>query len=181
MRNIDTIKNTQKLFKQKSLLDVALEVEKFLDFMNLYVFPHWQEGELVQGPDISRYWITIVLRYDFNQMPDPMGARVLHDVGVKCEYNKDVVMVPVDIKTPNDFRPGSKKPKLVPKQIWHVELKIPRRFIDEIDYNDLEDLDDEVDIDAVSDATDQSMQEPSVQQTDNSQDPSQSLETSDEI
>lgn len=158
--DIDTIKNTQKLFKQKSLLNVALEVEKFLDFMNIYVYPSWFDGELVEGPTINRYWITVILRYDLKNMPDPMGARILHDVGVKVNYHKDVIMVPVDIETPNDFRPNSKKPKLEPKQIWHVELKIPRRFIDEIDYNDLEDMDDEVDVDAVSDATDQDMNAP---------------------
>lgn len=158
--DIDTIKNTQKLFKQKSLLDVALEVEKFLDFMNIYVYPNWFEGELVVGPLVGRYWITVVLCYDFNKMPDPAGARVLHDVGVKCDYKKDVMMVPIKIETPNDFRPNSKKPKLEPKKVWHVELKIPRRFIDEIDFSDLEELDDEVDVNAVSDATDQDMNTP---------------------
>ena len=135
--NFDAVRNIEKLFKQKTLLDVAIEVEKFLDFMNIYVYPNWFEGELVDGPIVSRYWVTITLRYEYKKMPDPMAARIMHDVGVLVNYKKDVIMEPIKIKGPEDFRPNSKKPKLLPKPIWHVELKIPRRFIDDIDYNDL--------------------------------------------
>ena len=155
MSEFDTIKNIERLFKQKTLLDIALEVEKFLDFMNIYVFPNWLDGELVDGPNVGRYWITVTLRYEYKKMPDPMAARIMHDVGVKVDYKKDIMMEPIKIKNPEDFRPNSKKPKLLPKKIWHVELKIPRRFIDDIDYNDLEEIDDEIDVDDISDAADQ--------------------------
>jgi hypothetical protein len=154
MSEFDHVKNIQKMFDQKSLLDVAIEVEKFLDFMNLYVYPNWFAGEIVDGPNVGRYWITLTLRYDFKKMPDPMGARILHDVGVKVNFRQSVEMDPIEVKSPNDFRANSKKPKLEPKKIWYVELKVPRRFIDEIDYNDLEDVEDEVEVDDIADAND---------------------------
>lgn len=154
MSDFDSIRNIEKLFKQKTLLDIAIEIEKFFDFMNLYVYPNWFLGELVDGPNVGRYWITLTLKYDYKKMPDPMGARILHDVGVIVNYKKDVEMEPIKIEGPEDFRPNSKKPKLMPKDIWYVEMRIPRRFVDDIDYNDLEDVDDEVDVDDVTDATD---------------------------
>lgn len=154
MADFNKVKNLKKLFDQKSLLDTAIEMEKFLDFLNIYVYPNWDLGEIVDGPNVSRYWVSMVLRYDFKKMPDPMGARVLHDVGVKVDFKEATEMNPVEVETPDDFRPNSKKPKLKPEKVWHVEIKIPRKFIDEIDYSDLESIDDEVDVDDVSDAVD---------------------------
>ena len=153
----DAIRNIERLFKQKSLLDIAIEVEKFFDDNNIYVYPNWFDGELVDGPNISRYWVTLTLKYAYKKMPDPMGARILHDVGVKVKYIKDIIMQPIKIEKPSDYRPNSKKPKLLPQKVWYIELKIPRRFIDDIDYNELEEIDDEVDIDDIESATDQGL------------------------
>lgn len=158
MADLDKIKNIKKLFDQKSLLDTAIEIEKFLDFMNLYVYPNWFKGEVVDGPNVSRYWVSLTLQYDYKDMPDPMGARVLHDVGVKVDFREGTEMDPVDVKSPDDFRPNSKKPKLKPKKVWLVDISVPRKFIDEIDYSDLEDdVEDKVDAGDVSDAVDDGM------------------------
>lgn len=154
MSSFDKTKTIQKLFKQRSLLDIAIEVEALLDFMNVFVYENWNKGELVDGPHVSRYWITSTWRYDHKNMPDPMAARVLHDVGVIVNFDKSEIMEPIDVKTPQDFRPGTKVPKLRPIPVWHIEIKIPRRFIDDIDYNDLDDLDDEVDVDSIESAAD---------------------------
>lgn len=175
-QNFDALRNIEKLFKQKTLLDVAIEVEKFLDFLNIWVFLNWFDGEIVDGPNVGRYWITLTLKYDYKKMPDPMGARILHDVGVKVNYIKDIEMDPIKIQGPEDFRPNSKKPKLEPKKIWFVELKIPRRFIDDVDYNDLEDIDDDVDADTVKDAADDGLDVDDVTKTDQ-----QDTENSDEL
>ena len=151
MSDYDKTKTIQKLFKQRTLLDIAIEIEKFLDFMNIFVFAGWLDGELVDGPNVSRYWITSTWRFEYKNMPDPMAARILHDIGVICNFEKSEIMEPIDVKSPADFKPGTKIPKLRPIPVWHVEIKIPRRFIDDIDYNELDDIDDEVDIDSISD------------------------------
>jgi len=158
MAEIDSVKNLEKIFNRKSLLDVAIEIENFLDFSNLYVFPNWYKGEIVDGPNVKRYWVTLTLRYPHKDMPDPMGARVLHDVGVKVDYIKSFDLEPIDVKSESDFRPQTKKPKMKKVPVWHVELKIPRRFLDKIDYNDLNDYDDdEVDIETAIDASEEGM------------------------
>jgi len=150
----DEIKNIKRLMKQKSLLDIAIEVEDFLDSMNLYVYPNWFSGQIVSGPDISRYWVTIILKYPYVDMPDPAGALVLNKVGVVVKFDKDVEHDPIYVQTPNDYRPGTKKPKLEPKKIWLVTLQIPRRVIDEADIDDLDLVSDDINIDDVVDADD---------------------------
>ena len=154
MSDFNSIKNLKKLFKQKTLLDVLIEVENFLDFMQLYVYPNWIEGEVVDGPRVSRYWVTLTLRYDYEKLPDPMGARVLHDIGVRVDFQRGYITKSVDVKSPADYVPGTKKPKLKKIDVWHVELKVPRRFIDNIDYNDLDDYDDDIDLDSIEQAKD---------------------------
>ena len=151
MPTFDKDKTIRNLFKQKSLLDIALEIENFLDFMNIFVFEGWLDGELVDGPQVSRYWITSTWRFDYKKMPDPMAARILHDVGVIVNFEKAEVMEPIEVKSPADYRPGTKVPKLRPVPVWHVEIKLPRRFVDDIDYNELDEIDDEVDVDSISD------------------------------
>ena len=36
--------------------DMLLEFEKVLDHVSLYAYKNWISGELVEGPDIDRYW-----------------------------------------------------------------------------------------------------------------------------
>ena len=154
IENLDSITNIKRLFNRKSLLDVLVQVEKFLDSMNIYVYPNWYEGEIVAGPEIKRYWVTVVLKFDYNSMPDPSGAAVLSQIGVLPKYDKITEKIPVKIQSPDDYRPGTKKPKLEEKDFWYVTLKIPRRVIDEADLDDLEVISNEIDIDDISDADD---------------------------
>lgn len=150
----DNIPALKRLFKQKSLLEIAIQVEKFLDSMNVFVYPNWFDGELVVGPNLQRYWVTVSFKYDYEKMPDPRAAKILAKVGVRCKYIKETEQVPVEVKTQADYRPGINKPKLENKDVWLVELKIPRRFLDEDSLDDLETIDDEVDVDDIGDAVD---------------------------
>src|SRR5690606_6033553 len=123
----------------------------------LYVYPNWFKGEIIEGPIVSRYWVTIKLRYNYKEMPDPKGAVVLSKVGVIVEFAKESEGIPVQIKSPDDYEPGTKKPKIEDCPIWIVTLQIPRRVIDEADLDDLELLSDEVDIDDIADASDEGL------------------------
>lgn len=143
------MQNIQKIFVKRGLLDICLEIDKFFDMIDLYVYPNWFSGEIVNGPVVSKYWVDLTLRYPYKKMPHPLGGRVLYDLGVKIKYKEHNQKVPVDIKTPDDFRDGSKKPKITTEKVWLVDLRVPRRFIDEVDYNELEDLDDLVDVDDI--------------------------------
>lgn len=154
-KNIDNVKNLKRMLSQKSLVDVAVQIEGFLDSMNLYVYPNWIDGEIVHGPILSRYWVSIILKYDGKQMPDPWGAKLLAKLGVRCKFKKDKELVSVKLRSPQDYEPGTKKPKKVAKDIWMIELAIPRRFIDEDYLEDLDTVDlEEFDVDEIIDAAD---------------------------
>ena len=46
----DVIENTKDIFMTDSALTSLLDFERVLDELDLYVFAHWKEGELVEGP-----------------------------------------------------------------------------------------------------------------------------------
>lgn len=155
----DAGSNLKRLYTRKSLLQVAIQVEKFLDSMNVFVYPNWFDGELVDGPRLSRYWVAVTLKYDFKNMPDPQVARILAKVGVRTKFTQDKELVGVKIREPEDIRPGTvAKPKMKEHKVWLIELNIPRRFIDEEHLNDLENIDYDMDVDDVADALDNTKQ-----------------------
>lgn len=177
--------NNPQLFKRlsdsESLTDVLIQMEDFMDSLDLYVFKNWFEGEVVQGPDIRRYWVSMTLKYDYKEMPDPAGAERLLRHGAKVAYRKAKEEVPVEVKSPEDLEP-SKKPKMELKEIWLVDIQIPRRFIEELDDSDLEmHVDDEqVDVEDVSDARDEDIDQEAAFTDDNADDADAGDEESDD-
>jgi len=146
----------KRLSDSESLTDVMIQMEDFMDSLDLYVFKNWFEGEIVQGPEIRRYWVSMTLKYEYEEMPDPAGAERLIRHGAKVEYRKAKNEQPAEAKGPEDFT-AANKPKMIQKDIWLVDVQIPRRFIEELDDSDLEmHVDDElVDVEDVSDARDE--------------------------
>lgn len=150
----------KRLSDSDSLTDVLIQMEDFLDSLDLYVFKNWFDGEIVDGPNIRRYWVSMTLKYAYKDMPDPAGAERLLQHGAKVVFRKSKEEVAVEINDPSDLQPN-KKPKMKQEEIWLVEIQIPRRFIEELDDSDLEmHVDDEaVDIEDVSDARDENVDE----------------------
>ena len=105
----------KKLFINKSLLEIALQVEKLLDDMNLYAYPNWFDGILREGPSVRRYWVKVALKYEYDNMPDPKGAMMLSKLGIIPKFGKITEDVPVELKDNSDFEPNVKKAKLEPK------------------------------------------------------------------
>lgn len=148
----------KRLTDSNSLTDVLIQMEDFMDSLDIYVFKNWFEGEIVDGPEIRRYWVAMTLKYAYEEMPDPAGAERLMRHGVKVSYRKAKEEEAVEIKSPDDLQPN-RKPKMVEKDVWLVGIQIPRRFIEELDDSDLEMyVDDEiVDVEDVSDARDENI------------------------
>lgn len=151
---------SQQFFKRlsdsTSLTDVLIQMEDFMDSLDIYVFKNWFEGEIVQGPDIRRYWVSMTLKYAYKEMPDPAGAERLLRHGVKVEYRKAKEEMPVEVESPSDLEPNN-KPKMKKEVVWLITIQIPRRFIEELDDADLEMHvdDDSIDVEDVSDARDE--------------------------
>ena len=64
-----------------------------------------------------------------DKMPDPAGGKRLLDRGCKVTYKKDELLKPREIKTPNDYRPGTVKGKIDAHPIWIVEIRMPKELI----------------------------------------------------
>jgi hypothetical protein len=149
----------QKLENSESLVDVLIQMEDFLDSLDLYVFKNWIDGEVVVGPEIRRHWVSMTLKYEYEAMPDPAGAERLIQHGAKVEFKKETENRPVEVESPEDLD-QHKKPKIKQEKIWLIEIKIPRRFIEELDDSDIEALDSgSVDVEDVSDARDEDIDE----------------------
>ena len=64
-----------------------------------------------------------------DQMPDPTGGKRLLDRGCKVTYAKDTLFKPREIKSPEDYRPGTTKGKIDAHPIWVVNIKMPKELI----------------------------------------------------
>ena len=84
-------------------LNVLIEFEEVLDNLHIYSYKNWEYGEVIAGPDVSRYWITVTLMYPKNLMPDPDAALRLIKHGAKVYYKKDELIEPVKITKPEDL------------------------------------------------------------------------------
>ena len=61
--------------------------------------------------------------------------------------------MPVKVKTPADYQPGTHKPKIKTEKIWIVDMLIPRRFVEDIDAEVMDLYDDRVeDSETIEDA-----------------------------
>jgi hypothetical protein len=134
------------IYLSEGVIATLLDYERVLDEMDLYAFKNWSLGELVEGPEISRYAVTCVWMWPAELMPDPRGAKRLLPFGCKIKWKKTTMRVPIKIEDPDDFRIGTKKPKLLQKPIWLIEIEMPKYLINDIRQGSFELEDQDIDI-----------------------------------
>ena len=61
-------------------------------------------------------------------MPNPVAAKRLTEIGCKVKFEKSHLIEARKIKTPDDYRPGTKKGKLDRNPIWIVEIQMPKKL-----------------------------------------------------
>jgi hypothetical protein len=142
----DNIKNIKKIYMSDASLGILMDFERVLDSMDMYAFPNWSMGELVEGPAITKYWVRCKFMWPYNMMPDPNGAKRLVPYGAKITYQKDTIRVPVKINTPDDYRDGSKKGKLVDAKVWYVDIMIPKNLLSDIKQGSVEIAGEDIDL-----------------------------------
>lgn len=84
-KDIETIK---KLVDNESLLDVMIQIENFIDTLDVYVYKNWLKGVLKEGPFVDRHWVSITFQWKYKDMPDPKGGLRLEKHGAKVFYKK---------------------------------------------------------------------------------------------
>lgn len=128
----------RKVSDTNTLLDMLLEFEGVLENIDLYAYKNWVDGEVLEGPILDRHYITVKLMYPEKKMPDPAGAKRLFSRECLVKYHKDELITPVRVKSFDDVisevRPDGTtrlKAKTKTEPVWVVEIKMPRRFVDD--------------------------------------------------
>lgn len=137
---LDVLKNIEGMYENNSSFNVLKDFERVLDELDLYVYDNWIDGELAAGPEIERHWVTCKFFWPYKKMPDPMGGKRLVDYNCKVSYQKSYFITPRKIREPDDFRPGTKKGKLDKEVIWIVEIRMPRKLLEDFHSGNMEDL-----------------------------------------
>lgn len=159
MTNVEEIvNNIKKIYDGNSSLDTLIQFEKILDDMHMYAYKNWFEGEVIKGPEIERYWVRVTLMYPHELMPDPDGAKRLIDHGCTVKFGKRKYIVSGQVNSPDDMEmeagTGKRKPKKEKFDVWFVEISVPRHLIDEYSTEKLEVNGVELDMGAITDASD---------------------------
>ena len=134
----DVIENTKEIYMTDSSLNTLLDFERIIDELDVYTFDHWKQGELVAGPEYEKYFVTCTFMWPYKRKPDTRGAKRLADYGCVVKYKKDVLEYPIKVKNPNDFKPGTKVPKLGKIPIWLVTVTVPKKLMQDINQGSLE-------------------------------------------
>lgn len=126
---LEVIENINTIYGDNNALEILKDYERVLDELDTYVFENWEQGELILGPRVERHWVTCEFMWPYKKMPNPEAAKRLTEYGCIVSYKKDTLVSPRKVKTPDDFRPGSKKGKLDEHPIWTVEIQMPKKLI----------------------------------------------------
>jgi len=157
----DALNNTKKIYQSDSSLNTLLDFERVLDEMDVFAFENWFAGELVSGPTVERYWLECKFMWPRTKMPDPRGAARLLPYNCQVSYEKTTVKIPIKVKDPDDFRPGTKQGKLVAVPVWIVTIRMPQELVSDIEAGSLEIASEEYDLEDIQQAYQQEVDQKS--------------------
>lgn len=124
--------NIRDLYMSDGSMATLLDFERVLDDMDIYAFKNWELGELVAGPEIGPYKVTCIFMWPERLMPDPRGARRLLPYDCTVTYQKKMIKIPIKIKDPKDYRPGTHKARIIEKPIWLVSITMPKHLMNDV-------------------------------------------------
>jgi hypothetical protein len=168
--------NIQDIYLSEGSLLTLLDFERVLDELDLYAFKNWQIGELVSGPDIGKYRVTCIFMWPEHLMPDPRGGRRLLPFDCEVKYKRTNMQVPMKIDDPSDYRPGTKKARLVEKKIWLVQISMPKALMNDIRTGSVELEDEEIDLADLDSAYEQDLDQDSYQSNEKAENAQQQLQ-----
>lgn len=153
MPNIDELRNeiVTSYYDNSVMLNTAMNIEQLLaDDVILYPYRNWESAEVVAGPYVKRYHVTIIFRFDYEQMPDPEAIPVLDRFGIKTSYKK------VKEKILQEEPDKDGKEVYGMEDVWYVQLEIPKRLVtDKHQAGVLSQLEDMLDIEAIESVADE--------------------------
>ena len=159
--------NIRDIYMSEGSITTLLDFERVLDELDLYAFKNWIIGELVSGPEISKYRVKCIFMWPEKLMPDPRGARRLLPFDCEVKYMKKKIRIPIKIEDPSDYRPGTHKAKIIERPVWLVEITMPKALMSDIRTGSIEMEDQEIDLQDLDDAYEQDLDKEELQQDDN--------------
>ncbi len=168
---IETIKG---IYTSDGSMNTLLDFERVLDQSDLYAYRNWDLGELVSGPNVRRYTVSCMFMYPRKLMPDPRGANRLLGVGCNIQFKKTVIKVPVQIKDPGDYKPGTHYPKMAEREVWLINITIPKTLMDDIREGTIDLAGQSIDLEELDTAYDDDLDKESTQGQEDNQNQMQS-------
>jgi hypothetical protein len=126
---VKIIENVKGIYDSNNTVRILKDFERVLDELDMYVYENWENGELVEGPIDERHVVKCSFMWPLKEMPNPVAGQRLLDYGCKVTYKKDFLVRPREIKTQDDYRPGTRKGKLDQLPIWVVEIAMPKSLV----------------------------------------------------
>lgn len=152
------VDNINGIYTSDGTINTLLDYERVLDEADLYAFQNWPMGELVDGPVENRYTVGCTFMWPYKMMPDPRGAKRLLTIGCTVKFRRVQIEVPVRVDKPSDFKPGTHYPKLIKREVWLVNIVIPRELMNDIREGSLDLADKTIDLSDLDDAYAQDLQ-----------------------
>lgn len=126
----------QQLYDNGGMLDILLAVEKYFDDNDLYAYKGVIDGELIEGPIVSKYWCIVTFKYDRDTFPDPTAFTVLDKHGTKVQVKGDYEIRPIakprslqDMKSVATQTGSIQMPRNERIPVLLVRFQIPRNLI----------------------------------------------------
>jgi len=143
----DIITNIENIYGSNNSLNLLKDFERVIDELDVYVYENWIDGELVEGPKESRYFVECTFMWPQDQMPEPQGGLRLLDYGCKVQVAETKLAKVRKIKKPDDIRPGTRKGKIDLEDVWMIKITMPKKLMHDInrgyrnlDKNKVEDI-----------------------------------------
>jgi hypothetical protein len=149
--------NIKNIYMSEGSLMTLLDFERVLDELDVYAFKNWFNGELVAGPEITKYRVAATFMWPEALMPDPRGARRLLPFDCVIKYKKTLMKIPVKITDPSDYRPGTHKARIMEKKVWLVEITMPKSLMSDIRTGSIELEDEDIDLADLDEAYEQDL------------------------
>lgn len=161
--------NIKNLYLSEGSLLTLIDFERVLDEVDLYAFKNWILGELVAGPEVTRYSVSCTFMWPAKLMPDPRGARRLLPFDCKVQFKKTRIKIPVKIEDPSDYAPGTHKARLIEKPVWLVEITMPKDLMVDIRTGSVELEDQSIDLADLDAAYEEDLDQQEYRDTENEQ------------
>lgn len=168
--------NIKAIYMSDGSMATLLDFERVLDELDIYAFRNWEIGELVAGPEVGKYKVSVTFMWPDKLMPDPRGGRRLLPFDCEVLYKQQKIKIPIKITDPSDYRPGTHKAKLIERDVWLVQITMPKSLMNDIRTGSIELEDQEIDLEELDQAYEQDLDKESVQNDEQAQNAQQQLQ-----